>query len=465
MYVRSQHCCFLAAVLLIVPSSNHADEPIQLEKCRKVDVPAVPDPKRLFDRGEAIQGNAEKPSVTTLRPRGSGAEIYSSVAPAVVMVKVPGGHGTGFFISANGWLITNNHVVEGAAFSREQKANVATVLFGTLGDDGWMQAPEIELEAVIYKVDERQDLALLKLTTLPERLDKVPFLRLADVLPRPGEDAVAIGHPGIGNMWSVRTGNITGTGNFPGDASEDIAQRTSLPEELQKLFREELESSGMQMRIYQSDLDIHPGDSGGPLCNKKGEVIGVTFALRGDHTTLTLHVHHAELADFTTELPDSPKALIPSAVIPLKVEQMYVDVNDDQRPDAVLGRLSEDGPVQSLEVTLAGSAVPATNDSQNDPAGVLDGNWTPHFSMYTIPQVTIAFDTDIDGTFDLIFRDEDSDNIADMSYEMINGDWVVTDNELSSVSEDVYSSELTKESFVPWLPEINSLLEVWKVGN
>jgi len=116
----------------------------------------------------AARGDDEQLAATTRRPRGSTSEIYSQVAPAVVLVTTPTGHGTGFFISEDGWILTNAHVVDGATSSRGKRKSVVSVLMGRVGADGWMEPVDSPpVNATIYRVSQRQDLALLKLDQLP----------------------------------------------------------------------------------------------------------------------------------------------------------------------------------------------------------------------------------------------------------------------------------------------------------
>ena len=348
--------------------------------------------------------------------------------------------------------------MEGAAYSSEHHANVARILIGKLGDDGWMQGPDIELDAIVYKISERQDLALLKVTRLPDGVTKVPFLKLAAKLPGPGADVVSIGHPGIGNMWSVRDGQITGSGNFPGDNSEDIAFKMSLSEEEQKQYSDFLKKLGTQLKVYQSNLEIHHGDSGGPVCNKNGDVVGVTFAFQGEQTTVTLHVHHEELASFIKDKPKSPKLLIPRPLLASEGREVYLDIDDDELPDASVCKTADESQVISLTVKLP---MANANDTVADTES--GSQWKPHFSMYAVPYVTVAFDTDTDGAFDLIYRDQDDNGVPELCYELVNGDWRVKEQELEIVSEDVYRDDEAKTEFAAWLPNINEMLESWKI--
>ena len=139
--------------------------------------------------------------------------------------------GSGVIISADGYVVTNNHVV--------QQADDILV---RLND-------ESEYQAELIGADSKNDLALLKINT-----DKVlPHTNLGDSdSVRVGEWVVAIGNPfGLGG--SVTTGIISARGRHIGQGPYDD--------------------------FFQTDAAINPGNSGGPLFNLKGEIIGINTAI------------------------------------------------------------------------------------------------------------------------------------------------------------------------------------------
>jgi serine protease Do len=138
--------------------------------------------------------------------------------------EVPRGTGSGFMISADGYLLTNHHVVFGA--------DEITV---TLSD-------KREYKAKLIGSDERTDVAVLKIETTG-----LPFLRAGDVNKlRVGEWVLAIGSPfGLDN---------TVTAGIVSAKNRDI---------------------GELLPFIQTDAAVNPGNSGGPLLNMKGEVVGI----------------------------------------------------------------------------------------------------------------------------------------------------------------------------------------------
>ncbi len=139
--------------------------------------------------------------------------------------------GTGFFISADGYILTNNHIVESTA-----SVKAITVQ----GDD---------YTAKVVGTDPRSDLALLKVEG-----KNFPFAELGDSAKvRVGEWVLAIGNP-LGMDHTVTAGIVSAKGRQLGVGS-------NVPQ---------LED------FIQTDAAINRGNSGGPLVNMKGEVIGIT---------------------------------------------------------------------------------------------------------------------------------------------------------------------------------------------
>jgi serine protease Do len=140
--------------------------------------------------------------------------------------------GSGFIIDKDGYIITNNHVVEGAD---EIKVKLS---------DGR------EFKAKVVGRDPKTDLALIKISSIFKDL---PILSLGDSdKMRVGDWVIAIGNPfGLGE--TVTQGIISATGRVIG--------------------------SGPYDNFLQTDAPINPGNSGGPLVNLKGEVIGINSAI------------------------------------------------------------------------------------------------------------------------------------------------------------------------------------------
>jgi len=140
------------------------------------------------------------------------------------------GQGSGFFISPDGYAVTNNHVVDDAA-----KVQVTT-------DDGKTYT------AKVIGTDKRTDLALIKV----EGGSDFPFAKLAVGKPRVGDWVLAVGNPfGLGG--TVTAGIVSASGRDIGNGPYDD--------------------------FLQIDAPVNKGNSGGPAFNMQGEVVGVNTAI------------------------------------------------------------------------------------------------------------------------------------------------------------------------------------------
>jgi serine protease Do len=146
--------------------------------------------------------------------------------------------GTGFIIDKAGYILTNNHVVEGAT-------KIVVSLYGE--DDGQ------EYEARVVGRDPLTDSALIELTEKPDHtLPEVKFGDSGQIFP--GDWVMAIGNPfGLANTVSV---GIISAIERPFPVSE-----------------------GRSQQVLQTDAAINPGNSGGPLLNLRGEVVGINTAI------------------------------------------------------------------------------------------------------------------------------------------------------------------------------------------
>lgn len=171
--------------------------------------------------------------------------------------------GSGFIISPDGFIATNNHVVEGA-----DKINV-----NILDEKGDYES----YDAKIVGTDPLTDLALLKI----EAKRDLPTLKLADFSKvEVGQWVLAIGNP-FGLDHTVTSGIVSALGRNISNNPYD--------------------------NFLQTDASINPGNSGGPLLNLKGEVIGINTAIIARGQGIGFAIPSSTVKDIITKLKTDKK--------------------------------------------------------------------------------------------------------------------------------------------------------------
>jgi len=162
-------------------------------------------------------------------------DLVKQIGEAVVQVRTPGGLGSGFFINADGYLITNFHVIEGET---EISVEVYHQTNGQLDRETYKQVK-------IIAINKFHDLALLHIEDKNAPKFKFVTLGSSDAL-TVGDSVFAIGSP-LGLERTVTQGILS------------------------------TKTRELEGELYlQTTAQINPGNSGGPLFNTAGEVVGVT---------------------------------------------------------------------------------------------------------------------------------------------------------------------------------------------
>ena len=213
----------------------------------------------------AFDGNNKSPdiktgnsSVTRVVDRSSLAQIASAVQDSVVSITTESGEGSGVVLSADGYIVTNNHVVATA------QGNTVTVIFS----DGK------KVTANIVGTDQRDDLAVVKATGV-SNLKAATFGSSSKM--EVGDTVLAIGSP-LGLEGSVTAGIISAKDRTIQSSSEDDQQQTPFGGQQQQQQGGSGTSTTMS-GLLQTDAPINPGNSGGALVNTNGEVIGINSAI------------------------------------------------------------------------------------------------------------------------------------------------------------------------------------------
>jgi len=233
------------------PSVSELTAPMQTQYQRltgdlKTDPVEIPQPQDVQD-SEAIEQllnrivGGERPLVAP-QPAAdlSTVEIVSRNKPAVVNVLTRKGTGTGFIISPDGTLVTNAHVVsEGIdrASGKISRGHQTQIVIR------FANGTRVPAEVLAYSPD--KDMAILRI--IPQNPFGWPTVKIGDssaILE--GQEIVAMGYP-LGQPFTVTKGIISGLG-YRGNGF---------------------------IQFQQHDAAVNPGNSGGPLFNMRGEVIGI----------------------------------------------------------------------------------------------------------------------------------------------------------------------------------------------
>jgi serine protease Do len=226
------------------------------------------------------------------------------------------GQGSGFFISSDGYAVTNNHVVEGA-----DKVEVTT-------DAGKTYT------AKVVGTDPRTDLALIKV----EGGSDFSFAKLSAGKARIGDWVLAVGNPfGLGG--TVTAGIVSASGR-------DIG-------------------SGPYDDFIQIDAPVNKGNSGGPAFNMQGEVVGVNTAIyspSGGSVGIAFSIPAATVKNVIAQLKD--QGSVSRGWIGVQIQPVTQDIADGmglkQAQGALVADPQKDGPAAKAGVE-AGDVITAAN--------------------------------------------------------------------------------------------------------
>ncbi len=262
-------------------------------------------------------------------PTRTTAELVSAVRSGVVQVLTPGGAGSGFVVRRGGYILTNEHVVAGY--------DNVNVVFSN----------GVNVPAQVRSRDAERDIALLKFNAnLP--LYVFSFARTVRV----GDRVIALGFPRsdvLGDAMTTTVGIVS-------------ALRT-----------------GAAVSYVQTDAALNPGNSGGPLIDRNGNVVGMNVGILPDSEGLNFAIHHNILS---RRLPlmiaeaERPATPTPTATPTPQGSFGPVSVSIDHEPENGL-----------IDAYLTGfKAIDAVIEARFfNPYSAHDGHWTNGFLLRDEP--------------------------------------------------------------------------------
>jgi serine protease Do len=226
------------------------------------------------------------------------------------------GQGSGFFISADGYAVTNNHVVDGA-----DKVEVTT-------DEGKTYT------AKVIGTDPRTDVALIKV----EGGSNFPFAKLSDSKPRIGDWVLAVGNPfGLGG--TVTAGIVSASGRDIGNGPYDD--------------------------FIQIDAPVNKGNSGGPAFDTSGEVMGVNTAIyspSGGSVGIAFSIPASTVKNVIAQLKD--KGSVSRGWIGVQIQPVTSDIADSlgmkKAEGALVAEPQANGPAAKAGIE-SGDVITAVN--------------------------------------------------------------------------------------------------------
>jgi len=225
------------------------------------------------------------------------------------------GQGSGFFITADGYAVTNNHVVQDA-----ENVQVTT-------DDGKTYS------AKVIGTDSRTDLALIKVDG-----KDFPFVKLSDATPRIGDWVLAVGNPfGLGG--TVTAGIVSASGRDIGNGPYDD--------------------------FIQIDAPVNKGNSGGPAFNTEGEVMGVNTAIyspSGGSVGIAFSIPASTVRSVIAQLKD--KGSVSRGWIGVQIQPVTPDIADSlglkKAEGALVAEPQANGPAAKAGIE-SGDVITAVN--------------------------------------------------------------------------------------------------------
>jgi serine protease Do len=231
--------------------------------------------------------------------------------------------GSGFFISPDGYIVTNNHVVDHAT-----EVTVTTSEGKTLA-------------AKVIGTDPKSDLALLKVTDA----GTFPFVKFAEHTPRVGDWVIAVGNPfGLGG--TVTAGIVSARGR-------DIG-------------------SGPYDDFLQIDAPVNHGNSGGPTFNAEGEVVGVNTAIfspSGGSVGIGFAIAGDVVQNVVAQLKDGGS--VQRGWLGVEIQQVTPDIADSMglknASGALVAKENKDAPAAAAGVKIGDVITAVNGQSVADP--------------------------------------------------------------------------------------------------
>lgn len=318
--------------------------------------------------------------------------IFEDSAPAVVYIETTMGHGTGGLVSNDGLVFTNSHVVGDAK---------KVYVYFMPKNSGKYSKEDYKIGMVVNN-NEKADLALIKLLKNPIGIKPLSLADASTI--KIGQDVHAIGHPGMGSQWTYTRGYIGQIlTNHEWDYNDGINRKARM--------------------VIQSQTPIMGGNSGGPLLNDNGKVIGVN-SYGSDYAGANYAVSVKDLKLFLNQKYTMPKTPVKDSDAKQAsyewdanvIRVSKIDYDQDGVKDTVYFLDDDNTGIWETALIEIGSNDELVVVYDYDEDGkwnekIINTNDNPHLDFY-------IFDQDGDGKADYFGYDDNEDGEIDRYEEV-----------------------------------------------
>ncbi|MDP1563398.1 MAG: serine protease [Pirellulaceae bacterium] len=199
--------------------------------------------------------------------------VYANAVRSTVLIMTQSASGSGVLVDQDRrWVVTNEHVVEGhqdvtVFFPAEQHGLIESEMAYYVSNRS-----RLEIAGKVIAVCKRRDLALVELDSLPENRPAIPFGKSA----KPGQLLHSIGNPSASDALWVYTNGYVRANYF-------------------KTVNE------CRMQVVETSAPINPGDSGGPILNSEGQLVGISQSFHKDGRLVSNGVDICEVIWFVNK--------------------------------------------------------------------------------------------------------------------------------------------------------------------
>ena len=321
--------------------------------------------------------------------KGLVQDLYKQKSNSVVYIGNPagkGGSGSGFVIdSKKGHIITNWHVIEG---SKTVYVWFKPKNLKDMEEDRLMQQPKFE--GTVIKTNRKKDLALVKVEKIPIGIKPLQFGKTVNV--PIGSTVYAIGHP-RGLTWTFNSGMVT---------------------QIRTKYRWRGGNDRHMANVIQHEVPLNPGNSGGPLFNERGQLVGVNSFSDGKSS---------ELINFSVAVEEVESFLKEKQKVIKKKKNKYIQKK--KKPTWIKKKSKKK---QSSDITKGmkkdypNSIADDANKNGIEDTWYVDDNRNGKIDTAFIDDdedgiiEAILIDNDENGKWDYLFVDEDLDGNPDLAF-------------------------------------------------